>query len=89
MINLFFFFKTNKVFLGCCFLLFGLIANGQISWKQIENLKVSQFPIPLAKEAYFELIQSKDDLKLLKSDYDFMNQIVLPNEKGENEGMEN
>ena len=85
MSNLFFFFKTNKIFLGCCFLLFGLIANGQISWKQIENLKVSQFPIPLVKEAYFELIQGKDNLKLLKSDYDFMNQIVLPNEKGENE----
>ena len=85
MSKLFFFFKTNKLFLKCCFLFFGSIANGQISWKQIVNPKISQYQIPLVKEAYYELIQGKDDLKVLRSDYDIMNQIVLPNEKGENE----
>ena len=83
--NHFFFFRLHVIFIGCCFLLFGSLANGQISWKPIENQKVSQYPVPLVKERYYELIPSKNQIKASKSNFNIINQIILPNEKGENE----
>ena len=83
--NHFFFFRLHVIFIGCCFILFGSLANGQISWKPIENQKVSQYPVPLVKERYYELIPSKNQIKASKSNFNIINQIILPNEKGENE----
>lgn len=61
------------------------MAYGQSSWKPIENIKPSLHPIPLVKERYYELIPNKDQIKASKTEAGFLNQISLPNEKGEEE----
>ena len=72
--NHYLFFRFHVIFIGCCFLLFGSLVNGQISWKPIENQKVSQYPVPLVKERYYELIPSKNQIKASKSNFNMINQ---------------
>lgn len=80
-----FFFKTPLIYIGCCFLLISSITYGQSSWKRIENSSISQFPVPLVKEHFYERIPTRDRGQTSKSELSILYQIILPNEEGEEE----
>jgi subtilisin-like proprotein convertase family protein len=80
-----YYFNLLLSFIGCCFFLFGQQAQGQDSWKVIGNSKLSQYPVPLVNEQYYELVHSQDVIKPFSSKSSSNDQITLPNEKGEEE----
>ena len=79
------YYNIFLVFIGSFFFLFTSKLHGQNSWKLIQESNFPQQPIPLAKESYYELIPNHFQMKILSSESSKLNQIILPNEKGENE----
>ena len=85
MLNKDYYFNLLLSFIGCCFFLFGQQAQGQDSWKVIGNSKLPQYPVPLVNEQYYQLVHSQDVIKPFSSKSSSIDQITLPNEKGEEE----
>lgn len=75
---------ANRLIIGCL-LLISVSVQSQYSWKLIEDPKISLFPKPLVKERYYQLQQPSSLKGLYKTNADYLNQISLPNEKGEEE----
>lgn len=74
-----------RSFITCCLLLISVSAQSQFSWRQVEDPKLSVFPQPLVKERYFQLQQSSSLKGFYNSIVDYLTQISVPNENGEEE----
>ena len=81
----FFVFNIPLIYFACSFLLVASFTYGQSTWKRIENSSLSQFPSPLVKEHYYERITTENRGQTSKSELSFLDTIILPNEKGEDE----
>ncbi|MDA0793869.1 MAG: hypothetical protein O3C13_04510, partial [Bacteroidetes bacterium] len=76
--------KSSSLFFSCCFILLGQLLFSQNSWKLINQSLNSRVPAPLAKENYFELLDSKASFLFSTSKNDSF-EILLPNENGKEE----
>lgn len=76
--------KSSSLFFSCCFILLGQLLFSQNSWKLINQTFNSRVPAPLAKENYFELLDSKASFLFSTSKNDSF-EILLPNENGKEE----
>ena len=74
-----------RSFITCCLLLISFSVQSQFSWRQVEDPKLSVFPQPLVKERYFQLQKSSSLKGFYNSQADYLTQISVPNENGEEE----